>query len=424
MHRTTESIASGWLTRHRDEAFIILVALVASVAGIMNDFVYDDIPLIRDNARVHGLAHWWAIVANPYWPPPFVEQLYRPLPMLAAAAEYTIGGGSPLVFRLVSYALYAASATAVLLLARRLLPRVAAVAVAVLFAVHPVHVEAVALGVNQGELIIGIVAAAMLIRYIDRRRAGTLAMRDWAFFGALYGTAILTKENGFVLPALLLAAEMLPLERGPITERIRRLWVGYLSLAGVAICALLIRSFVLAGHVATVVTNREIAGLTAVERGYVMLRLVPAWARLLTWPARLQADYEFADLVRYSGIPPEVLGLLLLLAAASIVVFTWRHARVIAVGLAWCAISLFPVSNLVPTGILLAERTLFLPSIGFIIAGGAAGDAIARRWPVTSVRRALTITCAVLAVFGVARSVGRHLVWNSTHLVIVPHHSE
>jgi len=416
---------SGWSARYRDQIFVALVAMVASIAGVMNDFVYDDIPLIRDNARVHGLAHWREILANPYWPPPFVEQLYRPLTLGAAAVEYAIGGGSPLVFRLVSYALYATSAVAVLLLAKRLLPRPAAVAAAVLFAVHPVHVEAVALGVNQGELIVGILAIAMLIRYVDRRRTGALAGRDWAFLGALYAAAALTKENGFVLPALLLAAELLPLDRAPIAERARKLWFGYLSLAFVGAGMLLIRNTVLEGHVTTVVTNRAFAGLGAADRVFAMLQIVPVWARLLTWPAHLQADYGADDLVRHTSIGlPEALGLGLVVAAVAIIVLTWRRAPIVCVGLVWCAVGLFPVSNVVPTGIVLAERTLFLPSIGFLIAVGAAGDEVARRWPVAAVRRTLIVACAVLALLGVARSVGRHRVWNTAHLVIVPHHSK
>jgi 4-amino-4-deoxy-L-arabinose transferase-like glycosyltransferase len=414
--------AQGWAARHGDHLLVALMALVSSVAGVMNDFVYDDLPLIRDNVRVHGLAHWREILTNPYWPPPFVEQLYRPLATFAVAVEYGLGGGSPLVFRLVSYALYAASALAVLLLAKRLLPRWAALAAAVLFAVHPVHVEAIALGVNQGELIVGILAVAMLIRYVDRRRAGGLEGRDWAFLGVLYAAAALTKENGFVLPALLLAAELLPLDNAPILERTRKLGLGYTVLALVGAGMLLIRNAVLEGHVATVVTNRAFAGLNVMEREFAMLQVVPMWARLLTWPTHLQADYGPDDLVRHASIVPSgALGLGLVVAALAIIVFARRRAPVVCFGLAWCAVGLFPVMNVVPTGIVLAERTLFLPSIGFLIAAGAAGAEVARRWPGITTRRILIIACSVLALLGVARSVGRHRVWNSAHLVIVPH---
>ena len=86
---------------------IVVLALASSLAGLFNDFVYDDIPLLRDSERLHSLGHWREILTHAYWPPPFVEQLYRPLSSLWLAAQYGFGAGSPIVFRLVSYALYA-----------------------------------------------------------------------------------------------------------------------------------------------------------------------------------------------------------------------------------------------------------------------------------------------------------------------------
>src|ERR1051325_1950168 len=85
---------------------IALLAATMSAAGIFNDFVYDDVPIIRDNIRGHSLAHWADIVSRPYWPPPFVEQLYRPLASSAFAVEYMLGHGSPVAFRLTSCVLY------------------------------------------------------------------------------------------------------------------------------------------------------------------------------------------------------------------------------------------------------------------------------------------------------------------------------
>ena len=64
----------------RPQLAIALLAIGASIAGIRNDFVYDDIPLIRDDARVHDLRHLGSLFTHPYWPPPFIEQLYRAEP--------------------------------------------------------------------------------------------------------------------------------------------------------------------------------------------------------------------------------------------------------------------------------------------------------------------------------------------------------
>src|SRR3954468_2370774 len=133
-------------------AAIVVVALVACIAGIGNEFAQDDIYLIQDNARIHSLANVVEFFRSPFWPPPFSPDLYRPLTSLLLAAEYQIGFGDPTVFRLVSYALYAAVGVNVYLLGRKLIPRGFAIGAALLFVAHPVHVEAVALATGQSEL--------------------------------------------------------------------------------------------------------------------------------------------------------------------------------------------------------------------------------------------------------------------------------
>ena len=85
-------------------------------------------------------------------------------------------------------------------------------------------------------------------------------------------------------------------------------------------------------------------------------------------------------------------------------------------GIAWMAVALFPVSNLVvPTGVVVAERTLFLPSVGFVIAIGALGwqvfEVTRGRWPSTG--QVLAAACAVVVALGAARSIGRERVWNN-----------
>ena len=270
----------------------------------------------------------------------------------------------------------------VLRLGRRLLPLPLAVSVALLFAAHPVHVEAVALGVGQNELLVGLLATLAVGEYLARRRKGSggLVARDWLLLGALYLAASLLKEAGLVLPGLLLAAE-LTLLKGEPRERLRRLAPGYGLLAGVGGLVLLMRAAVFPGHLTGTFTADALTGLSVWDRALTMLRVVPEWARLLLWPAHLQADYSPQELVASTGFgAAEALGLLVLLGAA---VGAWRarkRAPVCSFGLAWAAIALLPVSNvLIPTGILLAERTLFLPSIGVLLGLGGLLAAAAKK---------------------------------------------
>jgi hypothetical protein len=361
--------ASGWA------ALVMASAFAASLPGLRNGFVQDDVALIAQNVRAQDLSRWSEILTSPYWPHPWKQDLYRPVTSLLLALEYQLGGGAPLVFRLVSYLLYAAAALLVLLLARRILPESVAAAVALLFAVHPVHVEAVALGVAQSELLVGLLALGMTIRYLGHRRegAGTLRRRDWAVLAILYGLACFSKETGFVLPLLLLAAEILLLD-GALLPRLRRLSAGYASLLAIGLLAFAARTSVLS-HIATPGPADALAGLSAGGRALTMLRVIPTWARLLVWPAHLRADYSPQEIVAATGFgPQEAFGLLLAATVIAAIWFSRSRAPALSFGLAWMATGLLPVSNvLVPTGILVAERNLYLPSIGFLLALGAAG---------------------------------------------------
>jgi hypothetical protein len=174
---------------------------------------------------------------------------------------------------------------------------------------------------------------------------------------------------------------------------------------------------VLAGSVTGTFTAEALVGSSMAGRALTMLGVVPQWIRLLVWPAHLRADYSPGEFVASTtfGVG-EALGLVLLLETVALAWSLRRRAPVVTFGLAWCAIALFPVSNvLVPTGILIAERTLFLPSIGFLVAvGGVAEYWMRHAGGVSPVsRRAVATACGALVLLGATRSATRERAWQS-----------
>jgi hypothetical protein len=94
-------IAQGW-----SPFFLVTaVALAASISGIANGFVMDDLQIILTNPRVHDFPDLGAIFSEPYWPEPFSPDMYRPLTTASFALQWIMGGGSPVVFRIFSYAM-------------------------------------------------------------------------------------------------------------------------------------------------------------------------------------------------------------------------------------------------------------------------------------------------------------------------------
>ena len=104
----------------------------------------------------------------------------------------------------------------------------------------------------------------------------------------------------------------------------------------------------------------------------------------------------------------------MLLGLTATLVWSWRRHPVIAFGILWAALALFPVSNLlIPTGILLAERTLFLPSLGAMLAiGGAAAALLPALQRFGHARRSIVFAALWLVVLaGLVRSALRQPVW-------------
>jgi len=388
------------------------LALAATAPGFGNQFVQDDLPLILKNETIHSLARPQKFFTTPYWHDPFPPALYRPLATTALAVQWTAGGGSPAVYRWVSTALLAGAAIALFELAALLLPLAAAAAVSGLFVVHPVHVEATALGVNQGELAVVLLLCWATAWYIRIRRKGDPVPAEAGGLVLLFAAAGLFKEHALVFPGILIAADLL-LIRDPRPTRVRlaRLRPLYLMLILVALAIVASRSAVLGGDLVGTFSADGLAGSGPIRRAITMTGVVPEWARLLFWPAHLQADYGPDELVSASGWGlMQWVGAGLLAVSLILLLACRRRLPVLAFGLCWIAVAIFPVSNvLVPTGIILAERTLVLASAGAMLGIGAlvsvAWRAGAQRW--------ITATLVgILVVLGALRTRSRDLVWH------------
>lgn len=394
----------GVLTGLPAIALVAVLALAASATSLRNGFSYDDIHIIVNNARVHTLDQPWQRFLEQYWPPEIGVGLYRPVTILAYALQWEAGGGTPLIFHLTSVLLYAMVAVLVLLVARRLLPPGPAFAAAALWAVHPVHVEAVANVIGQSELVAALALLGAVLLYLRARERGALPRRTESAIAVLYLIACLAKEHGLILPALLLALEFTVLESRPYAPGLRRF---YLVLAALGLAVFAARAAVL-GALAGDLPPYWMTGISTPQRWLTMLAVVPQWIRLLLWPAHLQADYgpRELELATRFGVT-QLAGTLLLVLLVLLAWVVRRRQPVITLGLVWAAIALVPTSNvLLPTGIALAERTLFLPSVGVCLALGALVDLVrsgAPRWA----RAAFS----ALVLSGLVWSAWRQPVW-------------
>jgi tetratricopeptide (TPR) repeat protein len=384
-----------------------LAALLVYALALRNGFAFDDVVLIPNDARVTG-AQIGALLTKPYWSDAGLG-LYRPLTSLTFALDWTAGSGSTAWFHLSNMIWHAlASVGAFLLLAKFFRPA-AALAGSMLFALHPVHVEAVANIVGRGELIAATFFFAACLVWTSRdlsRTARTLLTL------VCYMCAMLAKESAVVLPAILILIDVAQGER--VAGYARRWWREIGALAATLAVFLFLRWLVVGGIAPTRLDPALELTTTAYARWLTALQGWPVFAELLFLPRTLLADYGPRTLLPINEwTPAAVIGLTILIAlvAGGLVALLRGNGRW-ALGLLWFPFTMLPVSNfLFAIGVIVAERTLYLPSFAVCIAAAAAFDAIPGR------RYALAIAVAIALGFTV-RIVTRIPDWKSTDSIM------
>ena len=376
---TAPRLGRRWLI-----ATVVLAAVVVYANSLANGFAYDDVPVIHDDWRVHGLRHLGAILTRPYWLI-YGRQLglYRPLTSLGFALQWTIAGGAPWFFHAVSIALHAGICVLVFLLLERLAGRAGAFAGALLFAVHPLHTEAVANLVGQAELWAALGCLLAVLVWSGRDDRGAPRAVTVAGTAAGYALALFAKESAIVLPALLVAMDL-------AQKRVELSGRGLRAYTRRAVPALAVLAVVAGGYLAAryavlgSLRGGDIApSIPFIVRDHfwVGLRAWPEYARLLVFPQDLSSDYSPGVILPVHGWEfTTVLGTMLLFAVVGLALLTPVRP---AAGLpaAWFLLTVLVVSNLFfPIGAALAERTLYLPSLALSLALAFAWASLSRRY--------------------------------------------
>lgn len=182
---------------------LIVLLAVGAYAGTLfsTELVSDDGPIIEQNALLRSWSSVPKLLTTGYWDsvhgPDAPVQEYRPLLMLGYFLTYQAFGTWPAPYHLTNILLHAGVCLLLWLLLRKELPKETALGTAALFAVLPVHGEAVGLVTGRSEpMAVGL----MLLAWLDLRGDKPRVVRGAALFLA----ACLTKEQAVLFPALLL----------------------------------------------------------------------------------------------------------------------------------------------------------------------------------------------------------------------------
>jgi protein O-mannosyl-transferase len=333
---------------------LLVAALLVYVNALPNGFTFDDGSYILESHAVKTFS------VTGFFQPTAVNNIFRPLSFATFAVNWLFGGAHAFGYHLVNLLLHAAVTLLLFLLLRMLLEAVAggetiAFAAALLFAVHPIHTEAVTSIVGRAELLAaGFLLAAWLLHLQDRPA--------WAL--VCFALALLSKESAVVFLLLGLAGDYARQKFKPLSR--------YGWIAGVTAVYIALLWKVQGGRFEKgpyTFLDNPLANLPANLRILNALRIAWKYVALQAYPATLSCDYSYNAILLYANLRHTLP--YATLTALAIMVWVWaawtkRTAWMLA-GAIYLAAFAATANILVSIGTIMGERLAYLPSAGFCL---------------------------------------------------------
>lgn len=404
--------------RNRQSVVYLLILLALAVLpyfnSLRNGFVYDDFDQVLANPYIRNFHHLREIFTSSVWS--FMgdfrgsSNYYRPVMSLGYLFCYQLFGPHALGFHLANLLANVGVVLLVFLVTLRLLRSAAvALATACIFALHPIHSEAVNWIAAVTELQLALFYLLTFWFFLaSARAAGKCSAPLQAAMAGSFVLALLSKEQALTLPLLAVVYEHIFREDRAETTKVQKLR-RYGALWLLATVYLVLRARYLGGLAPSLDRPGFGTGALVISA----LDLIGRYCWKLVWPVELCAYYLFPTDV--AALYPWALGGVVALAICALAfVVLWKSNRQAAFGGVWLLATLAPVLNVRwMTSNPFAERYLYLASVGFCWMVGWTGI---RWWNSLSTRGsrwrvALPLAAGLVATLWVFRIVTRNRDW-------------
>ena len=356
---------------------LVVVTLVVFAPLFGSDFVnWDDPGLVTENPLIRDLS-WSNIKAMFDFASTQQFKHYLPLVLLSYAIEYQFAGLNPTVFHTTNVALHIANSLLLLwFIARLTKNNPAAFLTALLFTVHPMHVESVAWVTERKDMLSTLFFLLSLISYavyLERgRKRAFLLLALVAMVLSLFAKAMAVS-----IPLVLILMDVLKGRKITAASLKDKIPFALVSLAA-AITAFTSQYMISEEGIRS--GSTDLAAMTIVERFFVACFNVLFYATKLIWPSDLSVLYEGPS---GPSLPWYYLAAPLGVAAVIVLVlFVHRQRRrpLVVFGLLFFVVTLLPVVQFIPVGVAVqADRFVYIPSIGILLLGGVGIEAMVRR---------------------------------------------
>ena len=422
--------------------FLVLATWLAYANSFHAAFSLDNALVLMADTRLRFWEwhdHLRLIFFENYWYPSFPSELFRPLTTITYAANWSLfgNGPNPTGYHVVNFLLHAANASLVLVVTRRLTGRPwLALLAAAIFALHPVEVESITNVVGRADELCTCWILVGFWCYLRATVAGWTRVL-WLFalmLAALCG--MFSKESGIMLAGLLPLYDFIfrwPRLTGSLSDRFRtavREFVlkGWIALLPPIVFFFVIRKilFVASPIYGELFIDNPIARASWFSGEMTAFKVLGRYLMILVYPSTLSCDYSYNQIPLYGEGAPgweDAQCWLGLAAVVTLLGFAWtRRLRqpLFSFGVFFFFGMILPTANIVkPIGSIMAERFLYLPSIGFCLVAALALRPLGEKL-VTVLTMPLTwrpwaglaLPCALLLVLGV-RTYARNVDWGT-----------
>ncbi|CAI8032097.1 Protein O-mannosyl-transferase TMTC3 [Geodia barretti] len=429
------------VTVNRAALLCSLLTICLFLNSLEGELVFDDTAAIVGNDDVQMKTPWRDLLRNDYWGTRMnstaSHKSYRPLTVATFRLNYMLHELEPLGYHLVNVLLHSAVVYLYVLLCGVVFSEVwPALIAGLLFAVHPIHTEAVCGVVGRAELLCAVFFILSFTAY-EKAKRGNSTM--WLLGSWLLAVvSMLCKEQGITVVAICAAYDILQnyQENRQSLLKLLDTMVSDLTKTPLWLVGCGIRAAVVGVPTALVLAVRLSVGEPsrdlfhqnvnpplALETPYrqlswAYLSFVNSWLLLNPWNLNIDWRFGAVPLINSLTDPLNLLTLLVLgcltgLAAWSLSGRGERH-RTVAISLSLLVLPYLPASNLFfPVGFVVAERVLYIPSMGFCMLVGFGAWQLIQ----TTTNKTLKniIVCFIVYILAVqsVKTVARNPEWKS-----------
>lgn len=351
-------------------AVIVAVIFVAYFNSLGNGFVGDDNGFVKENLSIRDTAN----IPSYFFSPKTLAAadsewgtiIYRPLRTASYAIDYSLYELRPEGYHVTNMLMHMAACVTLYFLVMALFStRSVALLSALIFALHPVHIEAVSWIASRADIMGFLLLNLSLITYIRYTKA-TDKKALLVISLALSFLSYIAKETMVSLPGLVIAYDYAVGGRRPVKETIRKNLPAWVLFAFVCFVYMAFRLYI-TGRMST---NQGWWGGSVYSNFLMMAEATATYIRLMVLPYNFTFHYLIAPVHTVFDA-----GVLVSLAviAATVGAIVWAHLRnrMVFFLLLWFYLALVPIANIVPISFsMMAERYIYMASAGPIIAAG------------------------------------------------------